>query len=170
MTHEQRLLALEASVQSLRDIEAIKQLKSRYLNACDRQDPEAVRDCFAEGEVIIDMSYFGHCRNRDEFVDEVFVPRGCHEYVLDMHHCANPEIEVLSDTEARGTWALNYRNINTQDHTLTLLSALYHDEYRKVNGQWKISGSRTEYRTALNCSYQPGTLKVQVAARSLAEA
>lgn len=52
------------------------------------------------------MSYFGHCRNRIEFVDEVFVPRGCHEYVLDMHHCANPEIEVLSDTEARGASAL----------------------------------------------------------------
>lgn len=90
----------------MRDIEAIKLLKSRYLNACDRQDPGVVRDCFAEGEVIIDMSYFGHCRNRIEFVDEVFVPRGCHEYVLDMHHCANPEIEVLSDTEARGASAL----------------------------------------------------------------
>ena len=169
MTYEERLTALEASHQRLQDIEAIKQLKAQYLNACDRQDPEAVRGCFAEGEVIIDMSYFGHCRNRDEFVDGVFVPRGCHDHVLDMHHCSNPEIELLSETEARGTWALNYRNINTQDHTLTLLSAMYHDEYRKIQGQWKISRSRTEYRTALNCSYEPGTLQVQVAARSLAE-
>ena len=168
MTQKERLAALEANYQRLEDVEAIKQLKARYLNACDRQDPEAVRECFAEGEVIIDMSYFGYCRNRDEFVDGLFVPRGCHDHVLDVHHCTNPEIEILSATEARGTWALNYRNINTQDRTLTLLSAFYHDEYRKLDGGWRISRSRTEYRTALNCSYEPGTLEVQVAARSIA--
>ena len=47
---------------------------------------------------------------------------------------------------------------------------MYHDEYRKIDGQWKIISSRTEYRTVLNCSYEPGTLEVNVAARSLAEA
>ena len=151
----------------LLEIEKIKQLKARYLNACDRQDPEAVRDCFAEGEVVIDMSYFGHCRDRDEFVDGIFVPRGCHDHVLDMHHCANPEIELLNDDNARGTWSLNYRNINTKDRTLTLMSALYHDDYRRVDGQWKVSRSRTEYRTVLHCSYEPGSLEVQVADRSL---
>jgi hypothetical protein len=151
----------------LEDIDAIKQLKARYLNACDQQDPEAVRECFAEGEVIIDMSYFGHCITRDEFVDGIFIPRGCHEHVLDMHHASNPEIVLLDAGNARGVWSLNYRNINTQDQMLTLLSALYHDEYRKIDGHWKVSRSRTEYRTALNCNYQPGTLNVQVAARSL---
>ncbi|MFK8048341.1 MAG: nuclear transport factor 2 family protein [Halioglobus sp.] len=151
----------------LEDIDAIKQLKARYLNACDRQDPEAVRDCFAQGEVVIDMSYFGRCENRDEFVDGIFVPRGCHEYVLDMHHCANPEIEILDPGNGRGLWSLNYRNINTHDHTVTLMSALYHDSYRKIDGQWKVSESRTEYRTVLHCGYEPGSLEVQVAARSL---
>ena len=155
-------------LQRLEDIEAIRQLKARYLNACDQQDPEAVRACFAEGEVIIDMSYFGRCENRDEFVDGIFVPRGCHDHVLDMHHCANPEIEIIDAENATGVWSLNYRNINTQDQTVTMLSALYHDEYRKVDGQWKVSRSRTEYRTALHCSYEPGSLEVQVGARSLA--
>ncbi|MEM1111685.1 MAG: nuclear transport factor 2 family protein [Pseudomonadota bacterium] len=162
------LQALLARLRRLEDIEAIRCLKARYLNACDQQDPEAVRDCFAEGEVIIDMSYFGHCKNRDEFVDGIFVPRGCHEYVLDMHHAANPEIEILDELNARGVWSLNYRNINTQDRTVTLLSALYHDEYRKTSGEWKVSRSRTEYRTALHMSYEPGTLEVQIGARSLA--
>ena len=161
MNIEERLARLEA-------LEAIRRLKARFLNACDRQDPEAVRDCFAEGEVIIDMSYFGQCANRDEFVDGIFVPRGCHEHVIDLHQCANPELEILDDTSARGVWSLNYRNINTLERTVTLLSALYHDEYRKIDGEWKISRSRTEYRTVLNCTYEPGTLEVQVAARSLA--
>jgi hypothetical protein len=164
---DERLVQMEERLSRLEDIDGIRQLKARYLNACDRQDPEAVRECFAEGEVIIDMSYFGQCQNRDEFVDGIFVPRGCHEHVLDMHHCANPEIGIIDGQNAKGVWSLNYRNINTQDQTVTLMSALYHDEYRKVEGEWKVSRSRTEYRTALHCSYQPGTLEVQVAARSL---
>ncbi|TDG14252.1 nuclear transport factor 2 family protein [Seongchinamella unica] len=169
MALEQRIERLELELQRLKDIEAIRQLKAHYLNACDCQDPEAVRDCFAEGEVVIDMSYFGHCQNRDEFVDGIFVPRGCHDYVLDMHHGANPEIEILGGDRARGVWSLNYRNINTRDQTLTLMSALYHDEYRRLAGQWKVTRSRTEYRTVLHCEYAPGSLQVQTAARSLAD-
>lgn len=162
-----RLESIEARLALLEDIEAIRQLKARYLNACDRQDPEAVRRCFAEGEVIIDMADFGHCENRDEFVDGIFVPRGCHEFVLDMHHCANPEIDVLGGGLASGTWSLIYRNINTQAKTLTLLSALYHDEYTKLDGEWKVSRSRTEYRTVLVCSYSEGSLQLELAGRRM---
>ena len=85
-----------------------------------------------------------------------------------MHHCANPQIDILDDQRACGLWSLNYRNINTQEQTVTLMSALYHDEYRCLAGEWKISRSRTEYRTVLHGSYQPGSLQVDVAARSLA--
>ena len=168
MSIEDRLQQLEKVLAELQAKEDIRQLKARYLNACDQQDPEAVRACFAEGEVVIDMSYFGHCDNRDEFVDGIFVPRGCHEYILDMHHCANPEIEIVDEENARGLWSLNYRNINTREKTLTLMSALYHDEYRRVGGQWKVSRSRTEYRTVLVGSYGQGDLSIDVAARSLA--
>ncbi len=163
------LEALQARLDRLEAIDSIKALKARYLNACDRQDPEAVRDCFAKGEVVIDMDYFGHCESRDEFVDNIFVPRGCHDFVLDMHHCANPEIVILDDENATGVWSLNYRNINTQDRTVTLLSALYHDEYRKISGQWKVSRSRTEYRTALSFTYEEGSLSVTKAARKLVD-
>lgn len=157
---------LETRLQQLEDIEAIRQLKARYLNACDKQDPEAVRACFADGEVVIDMSSFGYCQSRDELVDGIFIPRGCHDHVLDMHHCSNPEIEIVDSVSARGLWGLNYRNINTQDNTLTLLSAFYHDEYRKLSGNWYISRSRTEYRSVLSCKYQPGSLEVLTAART----
>src|SRR6056297_23424 len=161
------IAALAERCARLEAIEAIRQLKARYLNACDRQDPEAVRECFCEGEVIIDMADFGHCSNRDEFVDEIFVPRGCHAHVLVMHHCTNPAITLLEAGSARGVWGLNYRNINTEQRTLTLLSAMYHDEYRKVDGEWKISGSRTEYKTVMVCRYEPGSLEVQYAGRSM---
>ena len=169
MELEQRLRSLEAKLARLEDIDAIKQLKARYLNACDQQDPEEVRRCFARGEVIIDMAAFGYCENRDQFVDGIFVPRGCHEYVLDMHHCANPEIELLPGGDrATGLWSLNYRNIKTREQSLTLLSALYHDEYAKEDGEWKVSRSRTEYRTVMRCSYVEGSLQLATAGREMA--
>ena len=42
MTLEQRIARLEA-------LEAIRQLKHRYLNACDLKEVESIRDCFATG-------------------------------------------------------------------------------------------------------------------------
>jgi hypothetical protein len=87
-----------------------------------------------------------------------------------MHHGTNSEIEILDDTHARGLWALEYRNINTKDKTVTFLSAVYHDEYVKFDGDWKISGSRTEFKTALHCSYAGGVLEAVLAAKSVAGA
>jgi len=114
------------------------------------------------------MDYFGYCDSRDTFVDDIYVPRGCHDFVLDMHHGTNPEIEIIDSSTAKGVWSLNYRNINTQDRTLTMMSALYHDDYVKTAKGWRIAKSRTEYRTVMSCTYEEGSLQVNIAARSLA--
>jgi len=159
---------LAVKIERLEAIEEIKALKARYLNACDKQEPEVVRECFIEDGAIIDMDYFGYCDSRDTFVDDIYVPRGCHDFVLDMHHGTNPEIEILDASTAKGVWSLNYRNINTQDRTLTMMSALYHDDYVKTAKGWRIAKSRTEYRTVMSCTYEEGSLQVNIAARSLA--
>lgn len=159
--------ALARRIEQLEDIEAIRRLKARYCNACDAQDPEAARNCFADGEVHIDMGHVGVFSHRDQFA-ELYRAAGCHDHILDMHHLANPEIEIGGAAQATGKWALEYRNINTQEKTVTFISALYHDRYVKSDGAWKICESRTEYRTALHCSYASGTLQTALAARSVA--
>lgn len=159
---------LRKKVEALEAIENIKRLKARYLNACDQQKPEDVRNCFVDGEIMIDMDYFGHCTHRDEFVDGIFIPLGCHDHVLDMHQCTNPEITIIDDRLATGLWSLNYRNINTKEQTITLLSALYHDEYLKTDLGWKILKFRTEYKTAIQCNYEPGSLVINKAGKTIA--
>ena len=52
MNLEQRIARLEA-------LEDIRQLKHRYLNACDLKQVEVIADCFAEGEVLIDYGPLG---------------------------------------------------------------------------------------------------------------
>jgi hypothetical protein len=159
---------LRRRVQRLEDLEAIRRVKARYLNACDAQDPERAKDCFASGEVLIDMGHVGVFRDREAFA-QLYKAAGCQPFILDMHHGANPEIEFSDDRHARAQWALEYRNINTQDKTVTFISLIYHDEYvKQPDGQWKITSSRSEFKTALHCSYVSGTLQTQLAARSVA--
>jgi hypothetical protein len=163
------LQELRHRLQRLEDLEAIRTLKSRYLNACDQQDPEGAKNCFAEGEVLIDMGHVGVFRNRDEFA-ALYKAAGCHPHVLDLHHGGNPEIEFVDETHAKALWSLDYRNINTQDKSVTFLSVIYRDEYAKIHGEWKITRSQSQFRTALHCSYASGKLEALLAARSVAGA
>jgi len=161
------MVDLKRRIQRLEDLEAIRRLKHRYLNACDRQLPDVARDCFAVGEIVIDMGHLGVLRHRDEFA-ALYRAAGCHPHVLDMHHGGNPEIDFLTDDHARALWSLDYRNINTQEKTVTFLSVLYHDEYRRLDGEWRITQSRSEFKTALHCSYGTGVLQSLLAAKSVA--
>jgi len=49
-----------------------------------------------------------------------------------------------------------------------MMNALYHDDYVKTAKGWRIAKSRTEYRTVMSCTYEEGSLQVNIAARSLA--
>ncbi len=160
---------LRRRVQRLEDLEAIRRLKARYLNACDAQDPETAKGCFAAGPVLIDMGHVGVFTDREEFA-RLYRAAGCQPFILDMHHGANPEIELIDDTHARAQWALEYRNINTRDKTVTFISLVYHDQYAKISGEWQITSSRSEFKTALHLSYAAGSLESLLAARSVAGA
>ena len=129
MTLEERLQRLEA-------LEDIRQLKHRYLNACDLKDVESIRDCFAEGEILIDYGSVGLFNDRDSFVG-LFQEMACHDHVIDLHHGADPEIEVEGD-KAFARWALDYFNINGDTGATRQLGGFYQDEYRRTDGSWKI--------------------------------
>ena len=129
MTVEQRLQQLEA-------LEAIRLLKHRYLNACDLKDVEAIRNCFAEGEILIDYGPLGTFADRDSFV-ALYEQMACHDHVIDLHHGANPEIVVDGD-QASGRWALYYFNIDGNTGATRQLGGFYRDRYRLVDGEWKM--------------------------------
>ena len=47
---------------------------------------------------------------------------------------------------------------------------LYHDEYARIAGEWRITRSRVEYKTALHLSYASGTLQALLASSSVSGA
>lgn len=133
--------ALEQRLQRLEDIEAIRQLKARYLFACDRKDPAGMRACFVDGPAAIDYGVVGSFDSADPLV-QLFTEVGCHPHMVELHHGSNPQIEILGGARARGTWSLHYGLIDTQAKRLTQLAGYYEDEYRKQDGAWKMSATR----------------------------
>ena len=55
---------LELRLQALEDINAIKELKARYLRACDRKQPDTMRDCFVEKGALIEAEVFPSFNDR----------------------------------------------------------------------------------------------------------
>ncbi|MET0269535.1 MAG: nuclear transport factor 2 family protein, partial [Sphingomonas sp.] len=87
--------SIERRLAALEDVRAIEGLKWRYLRACDRKQPEAVRACFAD-DAVIDFEGFPLFSDPDSFV-EVYRRYGCVPHIIDMHHGQNPIVEVNGD-------------------------------------------------------------------------
>ncbi|MBK8990172.1 MAG: nuclear transport factor 2 family protein [Gammaproteobacteria bacterium] len=134
------MASLERRIAVLEDIEAIRQLKHRYFFMCDRKRPADVLACFAPGEVRIDYGRIGQFSRAADMVD-VFTALACQEHIVEMHHAQNDQIEILDATRAEATWGLYYFMINTRERTVTQLGGYYLDEYRKIDGAWKISAT-----------------------------
>ena len=156
--------SVEQRLQQLEDIEAIRTLKARYLSCCDRKDPKGMRACFADGRVDIDYGVVGKFDNADALA-KVFTDIGCHPHMVEMHHGMNPQIVILDESRARGTWSLHYFLINTQARTLTQLGGYYEDSYRRDRGVWKISATRFVATSTFTADISADTAKMVFAGR-----
>lgn len=137
-----QISALEARLQALEDVAAIKDLKARYLRGCDRQRPEDVRDTLIP-DAVIAYEGFPEFRDRDSFVD-IFAQMGCQPGIFDMHHAANPEITLEATDRATGKWALFFQNINLATRAVTQMGVEYADVYVRRDGRWWIAETRTK--------------------------
>ena len=137
---EERIAALEAD----RDI---RDLKSRYLRACDMKDHQTVRACFTE-DARIRFEGFPDFDNPDDFV-AIYRQFGCQPGVFDMHHGANGTIRLTAPDRAEGVWSLYFHNINLAAQTLTQLGVRYEDVYVCRDGRWLIAESASFRQSVL---------------------
>jgi hypothetical protein len=124
----------------LQEIEAIKQLKYRYFRHLDLKQWDQLRECFAEDAT---SSYSGGryaFEGRDAIMKFLVESLG-RSSMLTAHHGHHPEIELTSDTTARGVWALEDVVIDTQNDITITGAAFYTDEYEKVRGEWKLKST-----------------------------
>lgn len=121
------------------EIEAIKSLKARYFRLMDQKDWAAIREVFTD-DYVLDATGTGATdilTGADAMVE--LLEQSLQDTVT-AHHGHMPEIEVLSDTEATGIWALA-DVIVFPDGSRVQGYGHYHDTYRKEDGVWKIATS-----------------------------
>jgi hypothetical protein len=119
------------------EIYSIQQLKHAYLRCLDQKGWDELATLLTED---CHATYGGGAKEldgRDAILGFLTESMGSHG-MLTSHRCTQPEIELLSATEATGRWALEDVVIH-QDFGVTIHGAsFYEDRYRKVDGGWKI--------------------------------
>jgi len=115
-------------LERLMAIEEIKQLKGRYQRALDNSRWDEFADCLAEDFWVMETGLEEPIRGRDEVLAQV--RRSVETYGGWKHHAILPQIEITSDTTAKGTW------------TFAGSGSIYEDEYVRVDGNWKVKSAR----------------------------
>lgn len=141
MTVEERLEALEKEVQRMKDVQAIKELKSKYFTTLDTKDWDALETTlhpdivtsYSNGKLV----FHGPKEVTNYFKESM--PTS--EITLHMGH--NPVIWFESDTVAYGKWYLQdnliFASGNPYEGLQIQGSAIYTDKYVKVDGEWLIA-------------------------------
>jgi ketosteroid isomerase-like protein len=126
---------LERRVRVLEDIEAIKRLKHRYADACDRgYDADALAELFAE-DAVWDGGLFGRYEGREAI--RAFFRGVPSDIAFAMHYMMNPIIDVDGD-RATGTWYLFQTSTFAQGNTPVWGAARYDEEYVREPDGWKF--------------------------------
>ena len=124
---------------TLADVEAIKQVKYRYMRALDTKHWDEYADTLAEDIKADYGPSIGnelHFTNRTALVDYMRSALGPN--VITEHRVTHPEITVTGDT-ASGTWYLQDRVIVAEFDFMLIGAAFYRDQYRRTDVGWKIS-------------------------------
>ena len=131
------------TVDDLLEIEQIKRLKYKYLRCLDQKLWDDLADVLTEDAV---AAYSGGAYSfdgREEILTFLRDSMGAENF-LSSHRCHHPEIDVTGPDTATGVWALDDVVVMLEWDLTVRGSAFYTDEYRKVDGEWKIA--KTGYK------------------------
>jgi hypothetical protein len=132
---------LAKRIQVLEDIEAIKQLKAEYSDACDDMyNPARMRELFTE-DAVWDGEEDGFGKHVGLDAICTFMEGAKDSLTFGVHYFLQPRIKILSETEAEGIFYLWQTStmINGKD---IYIAGKEFDKYRKENGKWKMSHMR----------------------------
>ena len=124
-------------IEQLYEIEQIKKLKHRYFRALDTNNWQLMGECLTEDcTARYDSGKYSYDGREaiiaflSKFMDG---PK-----FLSLHNGHHPEIELLNETEATGTWYLQDIVINLHDNTTLRGAGIYQDNYVREGDSWKI--------------------------------
>ena len=139
-----RAASVSDLAQQLYDIEQIKRLKYAYCRCLDTANFTEMRELFVEDAHIcyVGGRYKYEFTGREKILNAL--ANAFHSRAVGCHQVHHPEIDVLSATEAKGTWYLRDWFMDLQYKVVTEGSALYRDTYVKQDGRWKFKEATYE--------------------------
>ena len=132
-------------IRILYDMEVIKKVKREYWWCVDEKRMDDLVNCFTE-DAVADYDIDTLLEGRDVIIQFLKDTVASEELdVLPIHQGFDPVIEITSETTANARWRLyNYMFIQ-KVKTVIIMWSVYHDEYEKVNGEWKIKKTKIRH-------------------------
>jgi hypothetical protein len=133
----------------LSSVEEIRRLKAAYFRCMDTKAWEELRTLFTESAVFDVRGALEMPKPESAYASEP-VMKGSSEIVthlstalasiISVHHGNTPEIEILSATHAKGTWAMSDMLIPRDGKPFRKFQGYghYHDTFTRENGRWQI--------------------------------
>lgn len=130
-------MANEERIQRLEDIESIRYLQAKYQRCLDSRDFDGLSECFADDAISSygngSMSYVG----KDNILK--FLMKALTLHMPSAHLIHGGEIDWVSPKFMKAKWYLEDFLL----HKVFLVKlhgvAIYNCEYKKIDGNWKIS-------------------------------
>jgi len=128
---------LTAQIQRLADIEAIKQLKYRYIRLVDARRFEAWGEQSLTEDCDLSTTDLGDWKGRDNIVAAVTRAYGSCRTI---HHVHMPEISITGPDTARGVWALDDYSTWVADgaQVIDWGRGCYEEDYVRTDQGWRI--------------------------------
>jgi hypothetical protein len=124
-------------MEDLREIEAIKRLKYRYMRCLDEKRWDELAECLTEDATTAWADGRYRFEGRAAILGFLEQAMGRPTF-LSSHRVHHPEIALTGPTTASGVWALEDRVIDLARETTLRGAGFYRDEYVKVDGAWRI--------------------------------
>jgi hypothetical protein len=141
---------LRKDIQRLMDIEAIKRLKHAYFRCIDTANLEELGTLFHQDVSVhfIGGTYEWKTQGKDEYLQNIGISFS--NQSIGHHNGHQPEIQMISDTEATGIWYLADHMWILNHNAKTSGTAIYWDRYLKVDGEWLIKDTNYERLYEIN--------------------
>jgi ketosteroid isomerase-like protein len=124
-------------LQTLLDMESIKQLRYSFAWYLETSRPDDLADLFTE-DGLVEVGPWGRMEGQ-EAIRKGYGRAYRHGNQFGaIHAVTNPRIFVNGDT-ATGTWYLLDCSLESKDLPPLQIIGIYDEAYRKVNGDWRIS-------------------------------
>ena len=124
---------------TLREIE---ELKYRYLRFLDQKRWDDLGELLLPDCVSSYADGHHYYEGREAIVS--FLRENLPPERVTTHHCHHPEIELVGDDEATGTWALEDVVIDKELKFVIRGAAFYADRYRRGADGWRIASTGYE--------------------------